>query len=95
MRDYEFERFLQNLVVEKTGEPITDKAIKSRLSKCRKVEKDYNVDLDIVVKSPEHMRELSEKLLERTKQKDDHGVYLNAVRKYFEFVNGYEAPKNR
>ena len=87
MRDFEFRKFLEAIVTD-DGTKITDKAINSRISKAKRVENDYCLDLDYVVISDQRMSELSEKLRERTRVKKDHGVYLNTVRKYYEFVNG-------
>lgn len=87
MREAEFERFLVN------SEDIQSKkkAVASRVSKALKVERDLKVNLDSVVSNDERTYQL---LLQIREQMNEvNGVYQNAVRKYYSFVNGEEFPR--
>ncbi len=81
MREEEFTKFLNqdNNIISK------DKAVKSRLSKARSVEKKFNIDLDYIVKDDNRMFDLLVKI--KDEFSDSNGAKQNAVRKYYTFVN--------
>ncbi len=68
-----------------------DKAVSSRKSQALEAEKKLNLDLDTVVADDDLMyRSLIE-----LKESDRHGNTQNAVRKYYEFINGRKFPRLR
>ena len=82
-----FTRFLD----EQSEITSKDKAVRSRVSKALKVERDLKVELDEVVKDE---RKTYEILLQiQTKMNEQNGVYQNAVRKYYEFKNHKKFPR--
>lgn len=86
MREEEFEKFL----VEDSKIESKDKAVRSRLSKARKVEVEFHVNLDEIVRDDEKMYET----LKRIKREliDSNGSIQNALRKYYIFINQNEFP---
>ncbi len=86
MRETEFENFLNadSNIVSKT------KAVRSRVSKARMVERHFNISLDAIVSDNDKMYDI----LVRIKQemKDTNGNISNALRKYYQFVNGRVFP---
>lgn len=81
MREEEFIKFLDqnNDIVSK------DKAVRSRLSKARSVEKKFNIDLDYIVRDDNRMFDLLVKI--KDEFGDSNRANQNAVRKYYTFVN--------
>lgn len=86
MLESEFESFL---VGNKT---ITskDKAVKTRISKARAVERELGCSLDYIVSSDEEMLCALKKINEV--MKNSSGNYSNALRKYYLFKNKHEFP---
>ena len=86
MREEEFTKFLDR------DDNISnkDKAVKSRLSKARRVEEKCSVDLDYIVKDNTRTYDLLVKI--KNELSDYNGAKQNAVRKYFIFVNNREFP---
>ncbi|ADU28473.1 hypothetical protein [Evansella cellulosilytica] len=86
MREEEFERYLvsDSMIASK------DKAVRSRLSKARKIEVEFRVNLDEIVREDERMYET----LKRIKREftDSNGSIQNALRKYYIFVNKTKFP---
>jgi hypothetical protein len=68
-----------------------DKAVKSRISKARRVEGQFHVNLDVVVRDDQSTFELLKKLRESI-DLVANGSYGNAVRKYYKFVNQKDFP---
>jgi SMC interacting uncharacterized protein involved in chromosome segregation len=89
MREVEFRKFLINNSDIKSKV----KAVNSRVAKALKVEREFNIDLDNVVKNDEDMYNLLLQIQEKFSDKLYHGNYQNAVRKYYLFVNGKEFPR--
>jgi hypothetical protein len=56
------------------------------------VERELIVDLDDVVTDDDKMYRLLTKVQKELNDKEYHGVYQNAVRKYYLFINGNEFP---
>lgn len=82
-----FTKFLD----EQSSITSKDKAVRSRLSKAAKVERDLNVNLDEIVKDQQATYLL---LLDiQNKMNEHNGVYQNAVRKYYEFKNNKKFPR--
>lgn len=86
MREVEFRNFLIN------NSNIKSKvnAVNSRVKRALKVEREFNIDLDNVVKNDDDMYHLLLQIQEKLRDKLYHGNYQNAVRKYYLFVNGKE-----
>lgn len=86
MRERDFEEYLLS------DESIKSKmkAVNSRLSKARLIERELEVDLDEIVSDDDKMYET----LIRVKQdtNDYNGNNSNALRKYYEFSNGKRFP---
>jgi membrane-bound lytic murein transglycosylase MltF len=85
MREEQFYNFLI------TDENIKSKvkAVSSRMSRARNVEKSLNINLDVVVKDDDTMYNTLLTLKEDFK---DNGKLQNAVRKYYVFINHKEFP---
>jgi hypothetical protein len=86
MRETEFKNFLN------TDSNIDSKikAVRSRVSKARMVERHFNISLDAIVNDNDKMYDM----LVRIKQemKDTNGNISNALRKYYQFTNGRVFP---
>ena len=68
-----------------------DKAVRSRMSKARAVEKMLGENLDSVVNNDEKM--YNALLIINTNMNNKSGAYSNALRKYYLFKNGKEFPR--
>jgi predicted DNA-binding ribbon-helix-helix protein len=85
MREDQFMKFLE----QDTNITSKTKSVNSRMSRARKVEDTFNVNLDNIVNDDEKTYQLLRKLYE---MKDISGNLQNAVRKYYIFVNNKEFP---
>jgi len=87
MDEIKFEGFL----TEDTGIISKYKAVRTRLSKARAVEKCLNTDLDSIVSSDDKMYKA---LLSINKLMNNcNGAYSNALRKYYLFRKNKEFPR--
>lgn len=68
-----------------------DKAVRTRMSKARAVEKMLDENLDSVVNNDEKM--YNALLLINSNMNNKSGAYSNALRKYYLFKNGKEFPR--
>ena len=86
MRERDFEEYLLS------DESIKSKmkAVNSRLSKARLIERELGVDLDDVVSDDEKMFDTPMRVKQETN--DHNGNNSNALRKYYEFSNGRRFP---
>ena len=86
VREEEFIKFLEN----DPSISSKEKAVRSRLSKARKVERELDINLDSVVIDDE----LTYRTLLRIQEVmgDRNGSIQNSVRKYYLFINGEEFP---
>lgn len=86
MREKEFEDYLlaDEAIKSKT------KAVSSRLSKARLIERELGVSLDEIVSDDKVMYETLVKVKQDTN--DHNGNNSNALRKYYEFYNGRRFP---
>ena len=86
MREQDFERYLlsDESIKSKT------KAVNSRVSKARLIERELGVDLDDVVSDDAVMYETLIGVKQETN--DQNGNNSNALRKYYEFSNGNKFP---
>ncbi|TCZ75381.1 hypothetical protein E0485_17395 [Paenibacillus albiflavus] len=86
MKEERFASFLGSL------ESITskDKAVNSRMSKVRKIERDLKVNLDIVVLDDYQMYQTLLRI--QREFGDKNGAIQNVLRKYYIFINGREFP---
>ncbi|MGG2947808.1 hypothetical protein AAV833_14380, partial [Geobacillus stearothermophilus] len=89
MREEEF----RNYLINNSDIKSKVKAVNSRVSRALMVEREFNVNLDDVVKNDEAMYHLLLQIQEKFSDKLYHGNYQNAVRKYYLFVNGKEFPR--
>lgn len=87
MRELEFERFLLN----DQGIHSKYKAVKSRMSKARAVEKQLNEDMDSIVRDDKRMYQALKRI--NSEMKNFSGAYFNSLRKYYIFCNSTEFPK--
>lgn len=87
MRDEEFEKYLD------TDANITskDKAVRSRMTKARKIEQHFNVSLDSVVADDNKMFDILCRI--KKELNDSNGAISNALRKYYLFSNRRDFPK--
>lgn len=84
MDDQRFREFLE-------CEGLTDKAINSRITRANRVEREFNVNLNIVVQNEKSMIELRQKIYEKYLGKGSMpGNLYNAVTKYYKYKNGIE-----
>jgi len=87
MRECEFKRYLES-------QGLCFNGVTARLYWCKRVERDFEVDLDAVAKFETEMQKLrcavydNEKYTWRQRRN-----FPNGLKKYFEFVNGYELPR--
>lgn len=87
MREHEFRRYLG-------GQGLSVKGVAARLSWCKRVEEDFGVDLGDVAKSETKMQELRRAVYDNEKYtRRQRRNFPNGLKKYFEFVNGYELPR--
>ena len=86
MLEHEFADFLASC-----PEIKSPKAISTRLSKGRAVEKRYSVSLDDITGSDKAMRAYLERI--NSDFNNQNGGYSNAVRKYYTFKTGKVFPK--
>lgn len=86
MRERDFEEYLMS------DESIKSKlkAVNSRLSKARLIEREFEVDLDEIVSDDDKMYETLIRVKQETN--DHNGNNSNALRKYYEFSNGKRFP---
>ncbi|MFJ8236345.1 hypothetical protein ACIQ34_11425 [Ureibacillus sp. NPDC094379] len=68
-----------------------EKAVRSRVAKALKVERDLNINLDSIVCDDRKTYELLISIPQ--KMNEQNGVYQNAVRKYYEFKNHKKFPR--
>lgn len=87
MRERDFEEYLLS------DESIKSKlkAVNSRLSKARLIEREFEVDLDEIVSDDDKMYETLIRVRQETN--DHNGNNSNALCKYYEFSNGKRFPK--
>lgn len=83
-----FEKFLTNQEVN-----LTEKAIKSRMTKARKAETILNASLDIIVASDDLM--FDSLIILKENENPKHSPMQNAVRKYYVFKNEKAFPQLR
>ena len=86
MREKEFERFL----VKDNQIESKDKAVRSRVSKARKIEVEFKVNLDDIVRDDERMYNTLKRI--RRELVDSNGSIQNVLRKYYAFVNQIAFP---
>ena len=82
-----FTKFLD----EQSSITSKEKAVRSRVSKAAKVERDLNVNLDEIVKDQQATYLLLLQI--QTNMNEQNGVYQNAVRKYYELKNNKKFPR--
>lgn len=87
MDEIRFEEFL----TEDTGITSKYKAVKTRLSKARAVEKCLNTDMGSIVSSDYKMYKAL--LSINALMNNSNGAYSNALRKYYLFRNNKEFPR--
>lgn len=68
-----------------------DKAVRSRMTKAKKIEQHFNVSLDSVVADDNNMFNILCRI--KKELNDTNGTISNALRKYYKFANEREFPK--
>jgi len=87
MRESEFRRYLE-------GQSLCVNGVVARLYWCKRVEGDFGVDLEDVAESETKMQKLRRAVYDNEKYTwRQRRNFPNALKKYFEFVNGYELPR--
>ena len=86
MREQDFEEYLRSDESIKSKK----KAVVSRISKARLIERVLGVDLDEVVSDDDVMYDTLIRV--KLETKDQNGNNSNALRKYYEFFNGNKFP---
>lgn len=81
----------ENFLIQQSSVTSKTKAVQSRVAKASKVERDLKIDLDVIVKDDQ----LTHEILLRIEMNELNGVYQNAVRKYYEYLNGRKFPQLR
>lgn len=81
----------ENFLIGDKSITSKDKAVRSRVSKALKVEKDFIVNLDDIVKDDDSMYKLLIRI--QREMNENNGNYQNAVRKYYMYRNGKEFPR--
>ena len=86
MRESEFERYLfaDKKIVSK------EKAVRSRITKGKMIEKHFDESLDSIVKDDN--KTYNTLLRIKAEMKDKNGTVSNALRKYYVFANGKSFP---
>ena len=86
MKEAEFENYLM------TDASITSKtkALRSRITKARAIEKHFEQSLDNIVSCDNSMYQTLLRI--KAEMKDTNGTVSNALRKYYIFVNGKQFP---
>ena len=86
-QEQEFRRFLEG--VKWHDNPLTEKAIESRVARVKKVEQILNMDIETIVAADASMRQA---LLD-LRPGDTRRNRANAIRKYYEMRRGIVFPK--
>lgn len=86
MREAEFEKYLigDDAIISKT------KAVASRMSRARAIERHFNKSLDSIVSDDEQTYIVLLQI--KAKMNDHNGNLSNALRKYYIFANGKSFP---
>jgi hypothetical protein len=86
MKEESFEKFLlaQESITSK------EKAVNSRMSKGRRIERDLHLDLEVIVQ--EDYSTYRTLLMIQEKFGDKNGAIQNVLRKYYFFTHGKEFP---
>ena len=81
MRELDFESFLNSdsNIISKT------KAVRSRVTKAKLIERYFGTPLDFIVSNDEMMYNTLLRI--KAEMKDPNGTVSNALRKYYQFVN--------
>lgn len=87
MRNTEFSKYLDADANIKSK----NKAVRSRMTKARKVEQHFNVSLDSIVADDNKMFDILCRI--KKELNDSNGAISNALRKYYLFANGRKFPK--
>lgn len=83
-------KFIEYLTAD-TSITSKDKAVKTRMSKARAVEKTLNVSLDALVEDDMKMYQALVTINET--MNNNNGAYSNSLRKYYTFKTGKEFPR--
>lgn len=87
MREYEFKKYLE-------GQGLCFNGVVARLYWCKRVERDFGLDLEGVAKFETEMQKLRRAVYDNEKYTwRQRRNFPNGLKKYFEFVNGYELPR--
>ena len=86
MKELEFERYLlaDEKIVSKT------KAVRSRISKGKLIERHFDESLDSIVSDDDKTYKALLRI--KAEMKDQNGTVSNALRKYYDFINGKAFP---
>ena len=95
MKHDEFRNFLSKEMRSqgKNKVPLSDNAIKARISRAGRIEKELNVNLDEAVKDINNLKELK-KQLKSTYTSSISSTLYNTATRYYKFVHGEEPEKS-
>ncbi|MWC28716.1 hypothetical protein [Paenibacillus sp. MMS18-CY102] len=83
MQEEEFRRFLEN-----DPSITSEKAVNSRMSRARRIEQEFKINIDYTVRDDDRMYAA----LLNVKDKDSAGNFQNVIRKYYIFINSKKFP---
>jgi len=83
------ETLFENFLLDDEGITSKNKAVSTRMSKARAVEKNFGSLENIVVSDDKMYRVL---VAINNEMKNGNGCYSNALRKYYTFKNGRDFP---
>lgn len=91
MKHDEFRVFLSNETKQKGKEsyPLSENAIKARLSRAGRIEKELQIDLDKAVEDINNLKNIKKQLKESYKSSTSSTLY-NTVTRYYKFIHGEE-----
>lgn len=95
MKHDEFRDFLSKEMRTKGKSklPLSDNAIKARISRAGRIEKELQVNLDEAVKDINNLKELKKQLKDSYSSNISSTLYNTATR-YYKFVHGEEPEKS-
>lgn len=94
MKHDEFRSFLSKeiRVQGKKTLPLSDNAIKARISRAGRIEKELNINLDDAVKDINNLKQLKKQLKDNYTSSISSTLYNTATR-YYKFIHGEEPEK--
>lgn len=87
MKEHDFGKYLQ-------GQGLSAHGVSARLSWCKRVERDFGVDLEDIARSESEMQKIRRAVYDNERYTwRQRRNFPNGLKKYFEFVNSHELPR--